>query len=109
MMVLFAVYRYETQQVEKIAEQAKAGTTDLFTASDATAVVALKDEQAELRDEQLRLLRSVICSDPLVQSELCERNWEMEIDRLKIDFCRLHRSQSVCAQFGELDDGALSN
>lgn len=109
MMMLFAVDRYETEQVEKLAEQAKAGTADRFTGSDATAIVALKDQQAELRDEQLRLLRAVVCADPAVQSDLCSRNWELEIDRLKIDFCRLHRSQSVCAQFGELDDGALSN
>lgn len=54
-------------------------TADRFTATDAEAVIAAKNNQAAIRDEQLSRLWAVICVEH-PQEAGCARDWQAEID-----------------------------
>lgn len=77
LMIMFGVQR---EEIEEAPFKASDRITKTEYVETTFTIVEVKEKQAALRDEQLFLLRKIVCEEHNASvKELCSRDWEAEI------------------------------
>ena len=71
------------------------GTGDRFTATDAKALIEMKDRQDELRDLRAEGMIDLACTHNPAAS-VCQRDWREEIDSLQRVYCDTIPLTGIC-------------